>query len=272
VPTTRLKSILLNITGEHIMSIEIFDLKGKVAMITGSSKGLGEAAAVALAKAGADVAICGRNIADINRVVDRLKEMKCNAAGFVVEVTTGETVNKGVTDILNHFGHIDILVNNAGVNYRVPVIEYPEEEWDRVINTNLKGYYLVAKAVAPQMIERGYGKVINMSSILGRIGLPNQLAYASAKGGVDQMTMIMALEWAKLGVRVNAIAPTYFATEMVKQIQEDKERFDFIKQRTPMGRWGNLEEIEGIVIFLASSASDFITGQSIAIDGGWTIA
>lgn len=254
------------------MSMEMFDLKGKVAMITGSSKGLGEAAAVGLAKAGADVAICGRNTADIDRAVDRLKSMGCNAAGFVVEVTRGETVREGVAAITKHFGHIDILVNNAGTNYRVPVIEYPEEEWDRVINTNLKGYYLVAQAVAPQMIERGYGKVINMSSILGRVALPNQLAYASAKGGVEQMTMIMALEWAKLGVQVNAIAPTYFETEMVLQIKEDKERFDFIKQRTPMGRWGKLEEIEGIVIFLASSASDFITGQSIAIDGGWTIA
>ena len=253
------------------MSLEMFNLKGKVAMVTGSSKGLGEAAAVALAKAGADVAICGRNTADIDRVVDRLKSMGCNSAGFVVEVTRGETVRKGVAAIMNHYGRIDILVNNAGTNYRVPVIEYPEEEWDRVISTNLKGYYLVAQAVVPQMIERGYGKVINMSSILGRVALPNQLAYASAKGGVDQMTMIMALEWAKLGVRVNAIAPAYFETEMVMQIKEDKERFDFINQRTPMGRWGKMEEIEGIVIFLASPASDFITGQSIAVDGGWTI-
>lgn len=254
------------------MSLEAFSVKGKVAMVTGSSKGLGEVSAVALAKAGADVAICGRNTTDIDRTVDRLKSMGCNAAGFVLEVTRGEKVREGVAAIIDHFGHIDILVNNAGTNYRVPVVDYPEEEWDRVIDTNLKGYYLVAQAVAPQMIERGYGKVINMSSILGRIALPNQIAYASAKGGVDQMTKIMALEWAKLGVRVNAIAPTYFETEMVLQIKKDKERLDFINQRTPMGRWGKLEEMEGIVIFLASSASDFITGQSIAVDGGWTIA
>ncbi|MBW2709964.1 MAG: SDR family NAD(P)-dependent oxidoreductase, partial [Deltaproteobacteria bacterium] len=205
------------------MEMNMFDLTGKVAMVTGSSKGLGEATAVALAKAGADVAICGRNTADIDLVVNRIKSMGRNAAGFVVEVTRGETVRQGVAAITDHFGHIDILVNNAGTNYRVPVVEYPEEEWDRVIGTNLKGYYLVAQAVAPQMIERGYGKVINMSSILGRIAIPNQLAYASAKGGVEQMTMIMALEWAKLGVQVNAIAPTYFETEMVKQIKEDKE-------------------------------------------------
>lgn len=254
------------------MSLERFRLNGKVAMVTGSSKGLGETAAMALAKAGADVAVCGRNRADIDRVVERLRAVGSQAAGFILEVTSSETVQAGVETILNHFGRIDILLNNAGTNYRVPVLEYPEAEWDRVINTNLKGYYLVAKAVVPQMIENGYGKVINMSSILGRIAIINQLAYASAKGGVDQMTKIMAIEWAKLGVRVNAIAPTYFETEMVKQIRNDKERFDFINNRTPMGRWGQLEEIEGIVVFLASPASDFITGQSIAIDGGWTIA
>lgn len=254
------------------MGLKQFSLEGKVAMVTGSSKGLGEAAAMALAKVGADVAVCGRNRADIDRVVDRLKATGSRAAGFVLEVTSTDTVQAGVETILDHFGKVDILLNNAGTNYRVPVLEFPEEEWDRVINTNLKGYYLVAKAVVPQMIEHGYGKVINMSSILGRIGIINQLAYASAKGGVDQMTKIMAIEWAKLGVRVNAIAPTYFETDMVKQIRNDKERFDFINARTPMGRWGHLKEIEGLVIFLASPASDFITGQSIAIDGGWTSA
>jgi NAD(P)-dependent dehydrogenase (short-subunit alcohol dehydrogenase family) len=254
-----------------MMSVEMFDLEGKVAMVTGSSKGLGEAGAVGLAKAGADIAVCGRNTADIDRVVGRLKTMGSNAAGFSVDVTQKNSVHRAVGAIMDHFGKIDILVNNAGTNYRTSVIDYPEEEWDRIIDINLKGYYLVAQAVAPQMIEHGYGKVINISSILGRIAIPNQLAYASAKGGVDQMTKIMALEWAKLGVRVNAIAPTYFETEMVKQIRNDKERFEFIKERTPMGRWGYLEEIEGIIIFLASKASDFITGQSIAIDGGWTI-
>lgn len=254
------------------MGLKQFSLEGKVAMVTGSSKGLGLAAAVALAKAGADIAICGRNREDIDRAVEKVKIEGRQAAGFVIEVTSTNTVQKGVAEILNHFGRIDILLNNAGTNHRVPVLEFPEEEWDRVVNTNLKGYYLVAKAVVPQMIENGYGKVINMSSILGRIAIINQLAYASAKGGVEQMTKIMALEWAKLGVRVNAIAPTYFETDMVKQIRNDKERFDFINTRTPMGRWGQLEEIEGVVVFLASPASDFITGQSIAIDGGWTIA
>lgn len=252
------------------MSLGLFDLAGKVAMVTGSTRGLGETAAMALAKAGADVAVCGRSVTDLERVSSAIKNVGRDSEGFVLDVTSSQKVREGVGQILKRFGRVDILFNNAGVNHRVPVLEYPEAEWDRVINTNLKGYFLVAQAVVPQMIERGYGKVINMSSILGAVALPNQLAYASSKGGVDQMTKVMALEWAQKGVRVNAIAPTYFETELVAQLRNDPERFNFINERTPMGRWGYPSELEGIVIFLAAPASDFITGQTIYIDGGWT--
>ena len=250
----------------------LFDLNGKVAMVTGSTRGLGEVAAKALAKAGADVAVCGRNQSDLKRVSSDIRDMGKNSEGFVLDVLSKAKVQKALDLILAHFGKVDILVNNAGVNHRVPVVEYPEEKWDFVINTNLKGYFLVSQAVAPQMIERGYGKIINMSSILGAVALPNQLAYAASKGGVNQMTRVMALEWAKKGVRVNAIGPTYFETDLVAQIRNDPERFKFINERTPMGRWGYLPELEGVVIFLAAPASDFITGQVIYIDGGWTIA
>lgn len=253
------------------MPLDLFDLSGKVAMVTGGSRGLGEVAATALAKAGADVAVCGRNTADLDRVTSAMRALGREAEPFVLDVTAKATVHDGVERILGHFGKVDILVNNAGVNHRVPVLEFPEEAWDLVINTNLKGYFLVAQAVVPQMIECGYGKVINMSSILGTVALPNQVAYASSKGGVDQMTKVMALEWAKQGVRVNAIGPTYFETELVAQLRNDPERFNFINERTPMGRWGYPPELEGIVIFLAAPASDFITGQTIYIDGGWTI-
>ena len=253
------------------MTLKIFDLTGKVAMVTGSTKGLGETSAKALAKAGADVAVCGRNPDDLKRVPAEIRALGRDSAGFELDVLSKAQVEKGVEQILNHFGRIDILVNNAGTNYRVPVLEYPEDKWDLIINTNLKGYFLVAQAVVPQMIERGYGKVINMSSIFGKTPLQHQLAYASSKGGVDQMTKVMALEWAKLGVRVNAIGPTYFETDMVKQIRNDPERFNFINERTPMGRWGYLPELEGIVVFLAAPASDFVTGQTIYVDGGWTV-
>ncbi len=249
----------------------LFDLTGKVAMVTGSTRGLGETSAKALAKAGADIAVCGRNPQDLDRVSAEIQTMGRKSQGFELDVLSKEKVKKAVEQILNRFGRVDILVNNAGTNYRVPVLEYPEEQWDLIINTNLKGYFLVAQAVVPQMIEQGYGKVINMSSIFGKVGLANQLAYASSKGGVDQMTKVMALEWAKQGVRVNAIGPTYFETDMVKQIRNDPERFNFINERTPMGRWGYLPELEGTVIFLAAPASDFITGQIIYVDGGWTV-
>lgn len=250
---------------------ELFDLSGKVAMVTGGTRGLGETAALALGKAGADVAVCGRNVTDLERVSSAIREMGRNSAGFALDVTDSEKVQAGFDRILDYFGKVDILVNNAGVNHRVPVLEFAEEDWDRVINTNLKGYFLVTKAVVPQMLERGYGKLINMSSILGTVALPHQVAYASSKGGVDQMTKVMAIEWAKQGVRVNAIGPTYFETDLVKQIRNDPERFNFINERTPMGRWGYPPELEGIVIFLAAPASDFITGQTIYIDGGWTV-
>jgi len=253
------------------MGLEIFDLKGKTAMVTGSTRGLGEVSAKALAGAGADIAVCGRSVADLKRVVDEIRKLGRKAEGFAIDVTSKQSVSEAAERILETFGRIDILVNNAGVNFRVPVLEFPEEEWDRVISTNLKGYFLVAQAVVPQMLQNGYGKVINMSSILGTVGLPNQVAYASSKGGVDQMTKVMAIEWASQGVRVNAIGPTYFETELVTQIRNDPERFNFINDRTPMGRWGYLPELEGAVIFLASPASDFITGQTIYVDGGWTV-
>jgi NAD(P)-dependent dehydrogenase (short-subunit alcohol dehydrogenase family) len=253
------------------MMLDLFDLTGKRAMVTGATRGLGEVAAKALAKAGADIAVCGRQQPDLDRVTADIQSMGRNAKGFFLDVLSMDSITRGVEQILDYFGSIEILVNNAGVNYRVPVLEFPEDEWDRILATNLKGYFLVAKAVVPQMVEQGYGKIINMSSILGQIALPMQAAYASAKGGVNQLTKVMAVEWAKLGVRVNGIGPTYFETELVTQIRNDPVRFNFINERTPMGRWGYPPELEGTVIFLASKASDFITGQIIYIDGGWTI-
>ncbi|MBI5016540.1 MAG: glucose 1-dehydrogenase [Deltaproteobacteria bacterium] len=250
---------------------ELFGLRGNVALVTGSTRGLGEVAAKALAKAGADVVVCGRNPGDLKRVSDEIRKIGRDSEGLLLDVTSKASIEECVARALRRFGRIDILVNNAGVNHRVPVLDFPEEKWDLIIDTNLKGYFLTAQAVVPQMIERGYGKVINISSILGGVGLPNQVAYAASKGGVNQITKVMALEWAKLGVRVNAIGPTYFETDLVKQLRNDPERFNFINERTPMGRWGYPPELEGIVIFLAAPASDFITGQVIYIDGGWTV-
>jgi NAD(P)-dependent dehydrogenase (short-subunit alcohol dehydrogenase family) len=253
------------------MNRELFDLSGRVALVTGASKGLGKSMAHALAGAGADVALFARDVESLMAVRESIQRLGRKAECFVVDILDKAGIDAGIRDALDTFGHVDILVNNAGVNVRKPVLELAPEEWDLVINTNLKGYLLMAQAVVPHMLSRGSGKVINMASILGAVALASQVAYASSKGGVIQMTKVMALEWAKQGVQVNAIGPTYFETPLVAQLRNDPERYNFIVERTPMGRWGQPDELAGVVVFLASKASDFVTGQTIFVDGGWTI-
>jgi NAD(P)-dependent dehydrogenase (short-subunit alcohol dehydrogenase family) len=250
---------------------ELFDLTGKVALITGASKGLGKALAIGLARAGADLALCARNREDLERAREEIKPLGTRVEIFTLDVLDAGQVQETTEVVLQAFGRVDILVNNAGINIRKPVLDLTEADWDHVLSTNLKGYFLMARAVVPDMVKRKKGKVINMASILGAVGLENQLPYASSKGGVIQMTKVMALEWARFNINVNAIGPTYFETPLVAALRNDPERFRFINERTPMGRWGQPEELEGTVVFLASRASDFITGQTIFVDGGWTV-
>lgn len=253
------------------MMRELFDLSDRVALVTGGSKGLGKAMAIALAEAGAHVALYGRDKTDLMAVKEILEGFGRRADIYVVNVLNQAEIVDAVKETVATFGQVDILVNNAGVNVRKPVLEISPEEWDLVIDTNLKGYLLMAQAVVPHMLSIGRGKVINMASILGSVALPAQVAYASSKGGVIQMTKVMALEWARQGIQVNAIGPTYFETPLVAQLRNDPERYNFIVDRTPMARWGQPEELAGVVVFLASRASDFVTGQTIFVDGGWTI-
>ncbi|HZY03221.1 MAG TPA: SDR family oxidoreductase [Anaeromyxobacteraceae bacterium] len=253
------------------MPSELFDLSGRTALVTGASKGLGRAMAVGLARAGCALALCARDREGLARTREEARALGVRAEIFAMDVLDRASIRAAVSAAVEAFGGLDILLNNAGVNVRKPVLELSEEEWDLVVDTNLKGYFLVAQAVAPHLIARGYGKVVNVSSIFGAVGMHNQLAYASSKGGVVQMTKVMAIEWASHGVRVNAIAPTYFETPLVAALRNDPERFRFINERTPMGRWGQPEELEGTVVWLASPASDFVTGQTVYVDGGWTI-
>lgn len=253
------------------MPSDLFDLNGRTALVTGASKGLGRAMALGLARAGCSLALCARDRDGLAGTRDAVRALGARAEVFAMDVLGRQSVGAAVDAAVGTFGGLDILLNNAGVNVRKPVLELSEEEWDLVVDTNLKGYFLVAQAVAPHLIARGYGKVINVSSIFGAVGMNNQLAYASSKGGVVQMTKVMAIEWARHGVRVNAIAPTYFETPLVAALRNDPERFRFINERTPMGRWGQPEELEGTVVYLASRASDFVTGQTVYVDGGWTI-
>jgi NAD(P)-dependent dehydrogenase (short-subunit alcohol dehydrogenase family) len=253
------------------MPSDLFDLTGRTALVTGASKGLGRAMAIGLARAGCGLALCARSLEGLAETRAAVQALGVRAEVFAMDVLSRSSVRQAVAAAVEKLGAIDILLNNAGVNVRKTVLELSEEEWDLVVDTNLKGYFLVAQAVAPHLIARGRGKVINVSSIFGAVGMNNQLAYASSKGGVVQMTKVMAIEWAPHGVTVNAIAPTYFETPLVAALRDDPERFRFINERTPMGRWVQPEELEGTVVYLASRASDFVTGQTLYVDGGWTI-
>jgi NAD(P)-dependent dehydrogenase (short-subunit alcohol dehydrogenase family) len=179
-------------------------------------------------------------------------------------------VNRTVEVAHREFGSVDILVNNAGVNIRGTVGELSESDWDTVLDTNLKGVFLLSRAFGPAMCERRWGRVINLSSMLASIGLPGRAPYAASKAGVVGLTRVLALEWAASGVTVNAICPGPFATDMNRQLLNDPEKYAAFVQKLPVGRWGELHEIKGIVVFLASEASSFVTGAALAIDGGWT--
>lgn len=254
----------------ELRGIQLFDLTGRVALVTGAGRGLGRSMALALAAAGADVAGTARTESELISLQKEVEGLGRRAFSVTADATDEGSVEAAVASVIERLGRIDVLVNNAGINVRKPVLELAAAEFERVIATNLEGYFLYARAVGRHMVERGSGKVINISSIMGSVALPGQAAYASSKGGIEQLTRVMALEWAKAGVQVNSLGPTYFETELTRPLFDDPERNAFISGRTPMGRWGQPHELAGAVIFLASAASDFITGQTLLVDGGWT--
>ena len=255
----------------HTPVLDSFRLDGKVALITGGSKGLGLTMATALAEAGADVALSGRTLTTCEESAARIASATGRRAkGFAADVTASADIERLVRSIEGSLGPIDILINNAGVNIRGTVDQLAESDWDAVIDTNLKGPFLVAKVVGPGMVKRGWGRVVNLGSILGAVALGGRAPYASSKAGVINLTRVMALEWAGTGVTANAICPGPFATEMNLPLLNDPVKYqDFVK-KIPMGRWGELDEIAGAVVFLASPAASFITGSSLFVDGGWT--
>jgi NAD(P)-dependent dehydrogenase (short-subunit alcohol dehydrogenase family) len=255
----------------HTRVLDSFRLDGKIALVTGGSKGLGLTMATALAEAGADVALSGRTVAACEEAAAKIAAATGRGAkGFGADVTSFADIERLVQAIEASLGPIDILINNAGVNIRGTLDQLSESDWDAVIDTNLKGPFLVAKAVGPGMVKRGWGRVVNLGSILGAVALGGRAPYASSKAGVINLTRVMALEWAGTGVTANAICPGPFATEMNLPLLNDPVKYqDFVK-KIPMGRWGELDEIAGAVVFLSSPASSFVTGSSLFVDGGWT--
>jgi NAD(P)-dependent dehydrogenase (short-subunit alcohol dehydrogenase family) len=255
----------------HTPVLDSFRLDGKIALVTGGSKGLGYTMATALAEAGADVALSGRTIATCDEAAKKINAATGRRArGFAADVTSAADIDRLVKSVEGALGPIDILINNAGVNIRGTVDQLSEADWDSVIDTNLKGPFLVARAVGPGMVKRGWGRVVNLGSILGAVGLGGRAPYASSKAGVINLTRVMALEWAGTGVTANAICPGPFATEMNLPLLNDPVKYQEFVKKIPMGRWGELDEITGAVVFLSSPASSFVTGSAVFVDGGWT--
>ncbi len=251
------------------MSLELFDLKGKVALVTGGTHGLGMAIATGLAKAGAKIVV---NDIFQEKLDNAKKEYAANgidAAVYYFDVTKEEEVVEGLSKIEAEVGPIDILVNNAGIIKRIPLEEMSVEDFSAVVNIDLVAPFIMAKHVVKGMIERGHGKIINMCSMMSELGRNTVGAYAAAKGGLKMLTRNMATEWAKHNIQINGIGPGYFATTQTAPIRVDGHPFnDFIINRTPAARWGDPDDLQGAAIFLASRASDFVNGHVLYVDGG----
>ena len=250
------------------MTMHLFDLSGRIGLITGSSRGLGLVMARGLAQAGATVVLNGRNEEHLQKAVASLQSEGLRASGFAFDVTRREQVNEQISLIEKKFGQIDILVNNAGIQIRAPLEEFKEENWRQLLDVNLTGVFLVSQAVVKGMIRRRAGKIINICSLQSEVGRQTIAPYAASKGGLKMLTKGMAVDWGRYNIQINGIGPGYFITDITKPLADNADFDRWLKSRTPANRWGDPQEILGASIFLASDASNFINGQIIYVDGG----
>lgn len=247
-----------------------FDLSGKRALVTGSSRGLGYAMAKALAEAGASVLLNARDNIALGAAAADLSATGASVNAVAFDVTSRDSINEAVSYIEDQLGPIDILVNNAGMQFRSSLEAFPPEKFDQVISTNLTSVFNVSQPVARHMIARGAGKIINICSLMSELARPSIAPYAASKAAVANLTRGMAVDWARHGLNVNGIAPGYFATELNEALLKDDKFNAWIESRTPMGRWGQPEELGGAVVFLASEAARFVNGHILYVDGAFT--
>ena len=252
--------------------LDRFQLTNRVAIVTGGNRGLGKEMVKALAEAGAQVAVVSRQLDQAQAVATETQTATGQTCrGYSCNMTVPEQVDAVAKQVLADFGQVDIIVNNAGINIRGPIDELSLEEFKEVQETNVTGPWLLCRALAGHLKERRYGRVINIGSTLSIVTMPNRTPYATSKGAILQMSRTLALEWAPYGITVNCVLPGPFGTEMNQTLLNDPEAYKSFLARIPLGRWGNLDEIGGLIVFLASDASSFVTGAGITIDGGWTV-
>ena len=252
------------------MILDKFSLKGKCGLVTGAGSGIGKAMARGLGEAGAKVAVAGRNMERLERFSEEMKAQGVTVLPVKLDLMSLDNIGAAVDQVLEAFGRIDFLFNNAGNIHRAPTENFPLEAWNETLQVNLTGPFVLSQAVAKTMITAGIkGKIVNTSSLIAVFGGKTVPAYAASKGGLTQLTKTMCNDWAQYGIRVNAIGPGWVKTELTEALRENSSRYDEITARIPLGRWADPEDLAGLAVFLASEASNYITGQVIFIDGGY---
>ncbi|MCF2946838.1 SDR family oxidoreductase [Paraglaciecola aquimarina] len=246
-----------------------FGLENKVAIVTGASRGLGQAMAIALGEAGAKVVAVGSRIESVTATIEILKSKNVECLALGCDQGKGDEINAVVETVISTYGQIDILINNAGTIKRSPAHEFSDEDWNEVINVNLNGVFKFCREAGKHMLKQGSGKIINVASLLSFSGGITVPAYAASKGGVAQITKALANEWANSNIQVNAIAPGYFETDNTENLRKDSARFKSISDRIPAGVWGKPEDLAGAAVFLSSKASSYMNGHVMLVDGGW---
>jgi len=246
----------------------LFDLSGKVAVVTGASRGLGQYFGRALARAGADLVITSRRLEALRKFQQEIEALGRRALPLALEVRDYESIQQMVEAAYAHYGKIDILVNNAGCNVRKPALDITWDEWNTVLDTNLRGTFFVAQAVAKRMVPRKHGRIINIGSVTAVFGYAGLAPYCASRGGVKQLTMSLADDWGSHGITVNCLAPGWFKTEQTAVLYENEAWLDYITDRIPLKRPGQPSDLDGAIVFLASDASEYMTGQTLLVDGG----